>query len=79
MKSIKNTLLKKRKGSTLFFTIPVFLVVFSYAGFVFAFYSFKFEDDITPLRAPGIETEIDEEYYEYECWFALLNKPSMIF
>jgi hypothetical protein len=61
---------KNRKGSTLFFTAPLLVALVSFISFVVydVYQEIEAEAGFEPPR--GIETEIDEECYEYYCWFA---------
>jgi len=74
MQTIVSSLTKKRRGSTLFFTVPLLLAMVSYLSF-WGYVAYQ-EAEASFESPKGIETEIDEGCYgEYYCWFALQNKP----
>jgi len=67
---------KKRRGSTLFLTAPILVAIVSFVSFLVYDVYQEAEAGVEPPR--GIETEIDEECYEYVCWFALQNTQDVI-
>lgn len=77
IKTALHLLTKKRRGSTLFFTTPLLLVMVSYLSFWGYVAYQEAETSFDPPK--GIETEIDEGCYrEYYCWFALQNNHATI-
>ena len=68
MQNLVSFLTKKRKGSTLFLTLPILLGLVSLVSFVV--YDVYQEVEASYEPSQGIEVELDEyQCLDHDCWF----------